>query len=497
MDRTSPLVVALCLAFVATVCRGQGITAGPENDAVYAFSSVTFRCIATPGDRIQWVEYVTNPNGIIISDGAVLIPDHPNFDRYELFADAAAGIYNLTITSTIVADGGLYECKDENTGTSRGAQLVVIEKAPNCTTTWPPTNFVIEGFRYTVECNIYYRASADIWPSTSWSGAGTFNQLTVNQSDTVLTGINFDAQKEQDAGYFMLTTFFTESGFGGENNAGNVPVFQHIYRTPTIFVRWSPQNIEYSPSKTSYEIGDVLTCTADANPLPSYVWTDVLANVDYASQTFTITEAMVGPAIFRCQVTNLVGSANVFINTTVNPITTPTTPTTTPTTTPVPAVANCKDITGRWEFVRAADSKAVLCIYVDGTQNGYISGLFWNDTKTETYYMDIVGRTRNNIYDETGIVGIWPLSIGVSAFAIECQSCFGEETLLLNVVSRQYQDVGSCGIGDNVLTGVQYDLKRVPYSYPCGPATTPNELRAVSKQAALRRKKRLAASRRI
>jgi len=495
MDRTSPLVVALCLAFVATVCRGQGIIVGPENDAVFATVSTTFKCTATPGDRVQWVEYVTNPNGLIISDGDQLITDHPNFDRYQLDADVDAGTYDLTITSTIVADGGLYECQDENTGTFRGAQLVVIEKAPNCTTSWPPTNFVIETIRYTVECNIYYRASAGIWPSTSWTGAGSFNQLAVNQSDTVLSGINFDAQKEQDAGFFLFTAFFTESGFGGENNAGNVPVFQSTYRTPTIFVRWPPQDISYSPVKSSYEIGDTLTCSADANPLATYVWTDVLANIDYVSTTLTITESMVGPAIFRCEVTNLVGTANIFVNTTVNPITTPTTPTTTPTTTPVPAVANCQDITGRWEFVRAADSKAVLCIYVDRTQNGYISGLFWNDTKTETYYMDIVGRTRNNVFDETGIVGIWPLNIGVSAFAIECQSCFGDETLQLNAVSRQYQDVGSCGVGDNVLTGVQYSLKRVPYSYPCGPATTTNELRAISKQAALRRKKRLASSR--
>jgi hypothetical protein len=497
MDRTSPLVVALCLAFTAAVCRGQGILTGPENDAVFATVATTFRCAATPGDRVQWVEYATNPNGIVISDGADLIPDHPNFDRYQLDADLAAGTYNLTITSTVVADGGLYECQDENTGTSRGAQLVVIEKAPNCTSTWPPTNFVIEGIRYTVECNIYYRASAGIWPSTSWSGAGDFNQLTVNQSDTILSGLNFDAQKVQDAGYFRMTTFFTESGFGGENIAGNVPTFQNIYNTATIFVRWSPQNVSYTPVKPSYEIGDTLTCNSDSNPLATYVWTDLLTATDYVSQTFTITASMVGQAVFRCQITNQIGTANIFVNTTVNPITTPTTPTTTPTTTPVPAVANCFDITGRWEFIRAPDSKAVLCMYVDGKQNGYINGLFWNDTKTETYYMDIVGRTRNNIYDETGLVGIWPLNIGVSAFAIECQSCYGDETLLLNAVSRTSSDDEFCGDGGNVLTGVQYALKRVAWSYPCGPATTTNELRAISKQAALRRKKRLAASRRI
>jgi len=111
------------------------------------------------------------------------------------------------------------------------------EKAPNCTTIWPASNFLVEGIRYSAECNIYYRASEGIWPSTTWSGAGDFNQLTVNQSDTVLSGIGFEAQKIQDAGYFRMTTFFTESGFGGPDIAGNVPTFQNIYNTPTVFIR--------------------------------------------------------------------------------------------------------------------------------------------------------------------------------------------------------------------------------------------------------------------
>ena len=64
-------------------------------------------------------------------------------------------------------------------------------------------------------------------------------------------------------------------------------------------------------------------------------------------------------------------------------------------------------------------------MYVDGEQNGYISGLFWNDTETETYYMDIEGRTRNEVYDETGAIAIWPLDTGVTGFASKDQSaCF-------------------------------------------------------------------------
>lgn len=76
--------------------------------------------------------------------------------------------------------------------------------------------------------------------------------------------------------------------------------------------------MSYSPVKSSYEVGDVLTCYSDAVPLPTYVWTDMITNTDYVSQTVTVIDSMVGQAIFRCQITNVVGTANIFLNTTVN-----------------------------------------------------------------------------------------------------------------------------------------------------------------------------------
>jgi hypothetical protein len=454
---------------------------------------LTLNCTATPGDRVQWIEYITSANGGIISDGDALLPGHPNFARYRLNANVAAGTYELTITDTQLIDGGLYECFDENTRTKLRAEIIIIAAAPNCTSTLPPNNIGVEGVRYTIECNIYFGASGGIYPSLTWTGPGNFNQLSAEQPGTVRSGVAFDAQKIQDGGRFTLTSQFTERGFGGEDTASNVPTFTNTYNSPFFFVQYGPQNVSYSPVKSSYEIGDEITCNSDSNPLATTVWTDMIRQIDYVRQTLVILDTMVGPAIFRCQVTNSISSANLFVNTTVNPITTPTTPTTTPTTTPVPAVSNCLDLTGRWEYQRSIDSKAVLCMYVNGRQNGYITGLFWNDTKTETYYMDIVGRTRNNIYDETGLVGIWPLNIGVTAFALECHRCFGEETLLLNAVSRSSQDDEFCGDGGNILTGVQYELKRVEWSYPCFPLTTTKELRAISHAAAERRQKRLAA----
>lgn len=79
-----------------------------------------------------------------------------------------------------------------------------------------------------------------------------------------------------------------------------------------------PQNISYVPVKSSYEIGDRLTCYSDASPLPTYKWRILSASLEYISQTFTVTEAMVGDAVFICEISNMIATANIYINTTVN-----------------------------------------------------------------------------------------------------------------------------------------------------------------------------------
>jgi hypothetical protein len=126
------------------VCRSQGILSGPENAAVYATADVTFRCQATPGDRVQWHEYATNPSGALISDGVDLSPTHPNYARFTLEASVTEGTYNLTVSSTVLEDGGVFECSDENTGTYKRAQLVVIgNKIYSIRNTYSSWNFCL------------------------------------------------------------------------------------------------------------------------------------------------------------------------------------------------------------------------------------------------------------------------------------------------------------------------------------------------------------------
>ena len=74
----------------------------------------------------------------------------------------------------------------------------------------------------------------------------------------------------------------------------------------------------YTPVQESYEIGQVLTCYADAVPLPTYKWINMGTLDEYNSQTLTLTTSMVGNLILRCEATNVVATGNLFVNITLN-----------------------------------------------------------------------------------------------------------------------------------------------------------------------------------
>jgi hypothetical protein len=86
------------------------------NDAVLLGNDVVITCesTVTGSERIQFLEYQTNPSGAIISDGNALLPGHPNYFRHSLQADVDGGIYALAIKTTVLADGGKYACRDVN-----------------------------------------------------------------------------------------------------------------------------------------------------------------------------------------------------------------------------------------------------------------------------------------------------------------------------------------------------------------------------------------------
>jgi len=61
-----------------------------------------------------------------------------------------------------------------------------------------------------------------------------------------------------------------------------------------------PSSVTVSPSSGPYKAGDVLTCTSDGHPEPSYTWTDSDGVVVSTARRITLSE---GPLNLTCTAT--------------------------------------------------------------------------------------------------------------------------------------------------------------------------------------------------
>jgi hypothetical protein len=230
--------------------------------------------------------------------------------------------------------------------------------------------------------------------------------------------------------------------------ADNVPTWNHTYRATPLSVSWGPDGLEATPIKASYEVGDVITCTAAANPAASFQWQNMRTQSFYLTHTYTVTEDMRGYTDqLRCQAQNMIQgsiySRNLFINVYVPPLTTPTTPTTTtPTTTPIP-VSNCDSLTGRW---RSDDPYAEAILHVvPGDQMGRVEGLMMN--RSDTFWVEVIGTNRVQDSAYIGLSAIWPYDSGVTSISGECHKCHGVEVLHVDGMWKSIHASSECGEG--------------------------------------------------
>jgi len=105
-----------------------------------------------------------------------------------------------------------------------------------------------------------------------------------------------------------------------------------------------PRDLEINPVEDKYDVGDILTCSANGNPTPEYVWQNMKTFQITSGHEIKVLKSWAGTIqILRCKASNIIAnveySANVFQEVYVNPVpdvetTTPTITTTTETTTP-------------------------------------------------------------------------------------------------------------------------------------------------------------------
>jgi hypothetical protein len=435
----------------------------PENSVVVEGGTVTLSCAAeepSTDHSIEWLEFITNANGNPISANEV-IGNHPERDRYTIIHSDEFE-YSLRISPVLLSDGGTYQCRDgaASAQLKRQHQLELTVVAPdlNCSSTIHENGIVLDNSYQTNDCGLTFQGG--LIPNMTWSGPLPFGQLYIASPTTAWAGMQFNVTRDMDTRAHVMTTHFTGYFLPVDaNKADNVPDFTIIYQARQMFVYWGPTNMLAAPIKIKYEVGDVIICTADAFPPPSYFWQNLRTNQITAGATVTVDSAWQGfNQSMRCEARNTIESTiysnNIFVPVDVNVVTTPTTTLPPTTTTPPPAEAPCTDLSGAW--VSTTPTNGSLCIKINTLQRGLLTGLLKN--ATDTYWVDIVGRSQEDRFDQVGFNGIWPADIGVSSFIGECHRCFGVEQLLVNVVSRNKGP--PCGNPGWIRYTTQYDFRR-------------------------------------
>jgi hypothetical protein len=443
----------------------------PDNTVALVGSTVTLRCSTPPQDdptpRVLWTEFVTNSNGRVISDNRQLLPSHPYAERYSITGDV--NDYNLEIRNLTLTDGGRYVCTDVNANPPAQYQgfveLVVMAGDPVCTPLSTITGVLVEDRFYTMECDVRYQGFFP--PNMTWTGPGTFNvDNSVTKNDS-WSRVSFTAYREIDGGEFVCVTRFVESQEERPpNSASNVPDYVFTFTSGNITVNWGPKEMTIIPRKDFYEVGDVLTCEADARPEPTFVWSNLRTLItEEPGATYTVPADLVNTAQqMRCNARTVVDGSlltgDSFVDVYVPAVTSPTTPPTTPVPTSPPADSPCNDLTGQWT---ATNPSAQMCLEVD--TRGNILALIRNGT--DLFFVTGRGKTVYNDYKHVGFGGIWPAgsTFGVGAFTGECHRCFGNEILLMSGLSRNKQNSPACGqSAGTTLTNI-YSFTR--YGPPC------------------------------
>jgi len=277
--------------------------------------------------------------------------------------------------------------------------------------------------------------------------------------------LSFTAHREIDDGRFTCVTQFDAPLTSPPDYATNDPDYTHVHNSNELNVQWGPTSMTVTPIKPYYVEGDNLTCFADSDPVPRYVWANMRTfEIEPAGDTFTIGPDLVGfDQVMRCyaevQIEGSLFTNNIFVNVSVPLVTTPTLPTTTPTTTPPPPDSPCVNPTGTWS---ATNPTARMCVEVDEKGNLYV--LIRNGT--DLFFVPGNGKTVINDYKHIGFGGIWPSPVrGVGGFAGECHRCNGNEVMLISGTARHKSRSPACGTGSEPQQTNQYVFTR--FGPPC------------------------------
>ena len=87
-----------------------------------------------------------------------------------------------------------------------------------------------------------------------------------------------------------------------------------IFLCKIMIIPVSLTHVTITPWRSSYQLGEVLTCSADGNPAPTYEWKDLATGGEYKGPTVSVIQSVNSSrnSTYRCTATNIVaGKTNI------------------------------------------------------------------------------------------------------------------------------------------------------------------------------------------
>lgn len=265
-----PTVFIACLISAAD----GAITQAPQNAIGLRDDAVTLQCQASPGVD-SWIR---DNEGIVDDMCQALDSDYSTAPGS---SSASCSLVVQGTSSTILS--GPFTCFD---GTENAeAAIIVIDPAQSCEPTSTAPFLRNQPVTFACIMTYYWRSALGTRPratlsaSIEWqSTAGTqttYSPVTNNDDSVKLqVDVSPDTSGTEIPSYTCTATFAFVDNVNDANLELAVNSVSWTCLSEHITLAYCPTMATITPSSGDFNAGDVLTCSADGSPEPSYSWTD-------------------------------------------------------------------------------------------------------------------------------------------------------------------------------------------------------------------------------
>ena len=293
-------------AFFMAILTAEAHIATPPSPVTVEFGhNVTLTCTSdgTGSTATQW----QSPNGVVIwdSDGDVF----SNPSKYERIGTGLD--YSIRVKDAEWEDAGPYECHETGVNGETHVAEVVVVKQPQV----QGDLIIDENQEAVISCLVEYAGQTMANLDASHlvqlqSFIGETKQDPDAEDIRVENG--YCSSQSCDLSPSTLTQVITYQGNSADNGdsfycrASTESPLLSLESNLTVTVRYPTRNIEISPDKATYTVGEHISCTGDGEPGPDITWTPLNGTVELVvdGDQLEMSSDMLGDNTWQCSAAN-------------------------------------------------------------------------------------------------------------------------------------------------------------------------------------------------